>query len=196
MAEGTRQEGIDPSRWVDEHGDVLYGFALVRLRSPDLAENAVQETFLAALQAMDSFSGRSSERTWLVGILKNKIYDHFRRAAREAPLDEDARAGEPAEDLFDDRGRWKVGPADWGSAPDSAVGRAEFMEVLRRCIVDLPGKQGVLFTMKELDHVGTGEICKVLAISETNLWVMMHRARARLRRCLELNWFGSKDEES
>ncbi|MHC4945232.1 MAG: RNA polymerase sigma factor, partial [Planctomycetota bacterium] len=76
----------DPATWVDEHGDALYRFAITRLKDPEAAEEIVQETFLAALKAKDSFKGRSSERTWLIGILKNKVIDHFRKMSRERPV--------------------------------------------------------------------------------------------------------------
>jgi RNA polymerase sigma-70 factor (ECF subfamily) len=196
LAEGTDPLGdsLDPAGWVDRHGDVLYRFALARLRNGELAENCVQEAFLAALAARDTFSGRSSERTWLVGILKRKVYDHFRATAREAPAeDPDAELG-PAPDLFDDRGRWKVGPAEWGS-PEGALTKAEFRAVLAACMEALPGRLRDSFTMREMDDMDTGELCKVLGVTETNLWVMLHRARTRLRQCLEENWFGKGGQE-
>lgn len=190
--QGPSPSTLDPAGWVDRHGDVLYRFALARLRNAELAENAVQEAFLAALAALDSFSGRSSERTWLVGILKRKVYDHFRATAREAPAeDPDAELG-PAPDLFDDRGRWKVGPADWGS-PDGDLEKAEFRAVLEACLEAMPDRLRMAFTMREMDDMDTGELCKVLGITETNLWVMLHRARTRLRQCLEANWFGQTE---
>lgn len=183
---------LDPAAWVDRHGDVLYRFALARLRNAELAENCVQETFLAALAARDTFSGRSSERTWLVGILKRKVYDHYRTTAREAPAeDPDAELG-PVPDLFDDRGRWKVGPAEWGS-PDGDLEKAEFRAVLAACMEALPGRLRESFTMREMDGLDAGELCKVLGVTETNLWVMLHRARTRLRQCLEANWFGGAE---
>jgi len=185
---------LDPAGWVDRHGDIMYRFALSRLRSAELAENCVQEAFLAALAARDTFAGQSSERTWLVGILKRKVFDYFRSAAREAPVeDPDAEFG-PAPDLFDDRGRWKVGPAEWGS-PDGDLEKAEFRAVLAACMAALPDRLRNAFTMREMDDMETNELCKVLAITETNLWVMLHRARTRLRQCLEANWFGTGARE-
>lgn len=183
---------LDPSRWVERHGDVLYRFALARLRDPERAEECVQEALLAALQARESFSGRSSERTWLVGILKRKVYDQFRASAREAPADDpDAEIG-PAPDLFDDRGRWKVGPNEWRS-PDGDLEKMEFQAVLAACLEALPDRLRRAFVMREMDDVDTDDLCKVLAVTESNLWVMLHRARTRLRQCLEANWFGKPE---
>lgn len=194
MAETGKTVGLEPERWVEQHGDCMYRFALARLRSPDLAENAVQEALLAAYEARESFSGRSSERTWLVGILKRKVFDHFRKSSRERPVEDIDALAEPSEEMFDDRGHWKMGPSQWGSAPDTATERSEFREILQACIKDLPDRLAQVFTMKEIDGLDGAEVCKVMALTETNLWVMMHRARARLRRCLGVNWFGEEQE--
>ena len=97
---------LDPQQWVARHGAVLFRYALVRLKSPERAENVVQETLLAALESLPSYAGRSTERTWLMGILKHKIIDTYRKAARETPLDDSDQAAATETDLFDDRGRW------------------------------------------------------------------------------------------
>lgn len=196
MSETETTVKLDPEGWVDRHGDVLYRFALARLRNGDLAENAVQEALLAAFEARDSFSGRSSERTWLVGILKRKVFDHFRKASRERPVEDVDSLQGPAEDLFDSKGRWKVGPSDWGSATDSSTQRAEFWEVLSECMKGMPDRLAKVFMLREIDGLEGSEVCKVLSVTETNLWVMMHRARARLRKCLEENWFEEEREDS
>lgn len=190
---------LDPSAWVDRHADILYRFALRRLRSPELAENAVQETFLAALAAQASFSGASSERSWLVGILKRKVVDHFRHIARESPQEDlDDRgadtAGDPTEELFDDRGHWRVAPARWGAHPGAELERSQFWRSLERCLHLLPRRQAQAFALLELDEIESAEACDVLEISAANLWVLMHRARSRLRRCLEQTWFDKPKE--
>src|SRR6516164_10428229 len=85
----TATEGQDQREqfdWLTAHGDYLFNFAVGQLRDPAAAEDVVQETFLAALKARDRFSGRSSDRTWLVGILRHKIYDHLRKVCRERPV--------------------------------------------------------------------------------------------------------------
>lgn len=179
----------DPAGWVDAHGDALFRYALIRVRDRSLAEDMVQEALLAAFQGRDSFSGRSSERTWLVGILKNKIADHFRRKAREGLRDESflrENLGGP----FDETGHWSPGPAEWGGDPADLFRQADFLDQLRRCLSEIPEGQASAFTLREVDGVEPREICKILEVSETNLWVLLHRARMRLRACLEANWFG------
>src|SRR5436190_21724511 len=96
----------DPGRWLDDHGDYLFKYASFRLRDDTAAEDAVQETFLAALKAYRKFEGRGSERTWLVGILKHKIIDHFRKALREAPIGEDVDDGPDHSEFFERTDQW------------------------------------------------------------------------------------------
>ena len=183
---------LDPARWVDDHGDAMFRYALLRLRNVELAEDIVQETFAAALRAKDSFAGRSTERTWLIGILKRKVIDHFRRRWREVPATELA-AGEQEDQLiqslFDEKGHWqKNRPQTW-SNPARALQEKEFYEVLKGCLDRLPGRLADAFTLREIENLDTPEICQILQVTPTNLWAMMHRARLRLRQCLETNWF-------
>jgi RNA polymerase sigma-70 factor, ECF subfamily len=185
----------DPAEWVDRHGDYLFRFAMLRIGDRHAAEDLVQETFLAALGARGSFSGRSSEETWLVGILKHKIADHFRRKARE-PLLTDAPISGPEGDPFDEAGAWREAPAAWTPDPERLVRDKEFADRLARCLSELPPRHASAFALREVDGMETGEICKVLEISETNLWVILHRARMRMRRCLEVHWFERKGERT
>jgi RNA polymerase sigma-70 factor (ECF subfamily) len=181
-----------PENWVEQHGDYLYRFALSRLRDAKTAEEVLQETFVAALQSLDRFEGRSSERTWLAGILKHKILDHFRRSGRETGL---ADRDEPADvhpEWFDQDGHWKLdenSPAEWGD-PGRALEQARFWAAMGRCLGELPARTARAFTLREIDAEETDAICKELEITPTNLWVMLHRARLHLRRCLELHWIG------
>ncbi|MFY7997292.1 MAG: sigma-70 family RNA polymerase sigma factor [Candidatus Kapaibacteriota bacterium] len=189
--------GSPPEQWVDLYGNYLYSFALTRLRDDAAAQDAVQETFLAALKARETFSGRSSERTWLVGILKHKIIDMFRKRSREIPESEALLPFEQ-EELFREegdewQGHWKseYKPADWGNTPLAAAERNDFQRVFRSCFQKLPQRVALAFSMKEIDDADCAEICTALEITETNLWVMLHRARMHLRRCLEVRWFSS-----
>ena len=179
-------------RWVDEHGDMLYRFALARIRDASAAEDLVQETFLAALKARERFSGGSSERSWLVGILKHKIADSLRKKYKDQIFVRDEDGEESARNGFEANGHWDVrggrAPKSWGDAM-AAIERAEFRDVLAGCLEALPEKTAQVFAMREMDDCGTEEICKVLNITATNLWVVLHRARTQLRRCLETNWF-------
>jgi RNA polymerase sigma-70 factor (ECF subfamily) len=185
----------DPERWVDEHGDYLFKYAIARLRDPLRAEDLVQETFLAALRSAERFSGRSSERTWLTGILKNKLFDHFRKLGRETAFtdlefyrDEESERFVP-EGPF--KGGWihELGPTEWSPEPGAALDGEEFWKVFHDCNGRLPRNVSAVFTLREVDGVSSREICGLLNITENNLWVMLHRARMALRRCLEDNWF-------
>jgi RNA polymerase sigma-70 factor (ECF subfamily) len=176
------RQTLDPTVWVEQHGDYLFRYALLRLRDPDLAETLVQETFLAALNSQEKFAGRSSERTWLVGILKHKIIDHFRRSSRERQ----------EEEFFNERGYWKVEPTDWGIDPSTLVENQEFWRTLKHCVSELPPRTANAFLWREVDGLRSEEICKALDISAPNLWVMLHRARLHLRQCIEEHWLGQK----
>lgn len=187
---------IDPSDWVHRYGDYLFRFAMLRVRDRAKAEDLVQETFLAALKGRDSFSGDSTEMTWLTGILKHKIFDHFRRQSREAPLAGADFPEPPGDDPFDARGHWATRPGEWGGNPADLLQQRAFHEQLRKCIETLPPNHASAFILREIDGAGTKEICKVLGVTETNLWVILHRARARLRECLETRWFGRTGRES
>ncbi len=181
-----------PATWVDEHGDALFGYALSRLKNPSSAEDVVQETFLAALRAQKDFSGSSSERTWLIGILKHKIVDLIRKESREQPLDEIETMEAPEETFFDRKGHWRVKPVEWKSHPGKILEQKEFMAVLLGCLEHLPDRLHRLFVLRELEELDSEKICKDLSITPTNLWVLLYRARMRLRGCLTENWFGER----
>ncbi len=185
----------DPTRWVEEYGDALYGFAWMRLRDKSKAEDLVQETFLAALANRAQFAGRSAEKSWLIGILKHKIHDYYRKAARETSFtDLTFFAEDEAEQFIADglsAGAWTHGarPAEWMADPRQSLENTEFWVTLHACTERLPAKIAQAFLLREMDEVESKDICSMLSISEANLWVMLHRARSALRRCLENNWF-------
>lgn len=190
----------DPGRWLDDHGDYLFKYAVFRLRDDTAAEDAVQETFLAGLKAYEKFEGRGSERTWLVGILKHKIIDHFRKAEREAPIGEGGDEGPEHADFFERADEW-VGhwnadhaPSEWHATPAELIERSDFWRVFSDCLSPLPQRTASAFTMREVDGLKSEEICEILSISVNNLWVMLHRARLHLRNCLEINWFKNPEK--
>jgi RNA polymerase sigma-70 factor (ECF subfamily) len=188
-------QATDPEVWVDRHGDGLYRYALLRLRSPELAADAVQETFLEALRARGSFAGRSSERTWLVGILRHKILDHYRRTGgARAAVGNGAAEGPGDDPAFDRRGRWREAPASWAGDPARALEAREFWDVFGRCLARLPRGLADAFFLREVDGLGADEVCDLLGITPANLWARLHRGRSLLRRCLEANWFGRARE--
>ena len=184
--------------WLDEHGDYLYSYAMSRLREPETAEEVVQETLLAALQGRSKFAGNCSERTWLVSILKHKIIDHYRRRSRRANVENiDTLIAEP-EDAFQAEGEWQghwkngAGPLDWGSDPYRDLEQSEFWQVFQTCLAELPPRLAKVFTLREVEAYSSSEICEILGITESNLWVMLHRARTQLRKGLERRWFEAK----
>lgn len=185
----SQTSASDPSGWVDQHGDALFRYALLRVRSTELAEDLVQEALVAALAARHQFEGRSAERTWLVGILRNKIVDHVRRAAREQPADQDRATEASVADFFDRTGHWKSKPAQWPSDPGHVAEDQEFWRVFDECMGKLPGTLAHAFTLRELEELPTDRICKLLSVTPSNLWARLHRARMLLRRCLEFKWF-------
>lgn len=179
----------DPARWLDDHGDALYAYCLMRVRERATAEDLVQDALLAALKSVDSFKGESGERTWLIGILKHKILDHLRRAGRERPLDAGRNPDEYTDRYFDETEHWQAPVSDWDQ-PDKALEQERFWGTFNDCLEKLPERLRILYALKELDGLETEELMETLNISTANnLWVMMSRARVHLRQCLETNWF-------
>ena len=171
--------------------DYLMRFARLQLRNETWAEDVVSETLLAALAKPQAFQARSQLKTWLVGILKHKIIDAIRHRQREvlignSPDDDNA---DPLEHIaFKADGHFVERPADWGN-PEQDLNSQQFMVVLDACTEKLPPVQGRLFLMREWLEMSSDDICKELGMTSTNLYVQLHRARLRLRECLELNWF-------
>jgi RNA polymerase sigma-70 factor (ECF subfamily) len=180
----------DPNTWLDQYGDILYRHAYFRLRDQMLAEEMVQETFLAALRSRDNFAGKASEKTWLISILKNKIVDHIRKAVRERPHEDDHTIFDPVEEeSFDGRGHWKIDLARWND-PDASLEQQQFWQTLEECVARLPKRMATLFMLREIDGLDSDTICKEMTLSSTNnLWTMLSRMRMRLRQCLEQRWF-------
>jgi RNA polymerase sigma-70 factor, ECF subfamily len=187
----------DPERWVEEYGDYLFKYALSRLRDPTTAEDMVQETFLAALKGATRFQGRSAEKSWLIGILKNKICDYYRKLSRETSFTDLEFYADEESDRFIPDGPFKdgwvheLGPQEWTN-PGASLDNEIFWQTYRDCSNKLPKNIGTVFNLREVDGVHSKEICAMLNITESNLWVMLHRARMALRRCLETNWFGNQ----
>jgi len=191
---------LDPEGWVEQYGDDLFGFAAARVRNRAIAQDLVQETFLAGIKSGEGFAGRSSERSWLFGILRNKLADYYRLQNQEEaitdtepPLPEE-RGAFGTGGLGKDGWVMKLAPQAW-ETPDETLISKEFQDVLRSCLSRLPDKVAQVFRLREIDDVTSEEICKDLGVSPNNLWVMLHRARMGLRRCLEVHWFGNKQKD-
>jgi RNA polymerase sigma-70 factor (ECF subfamily) len=190
---GAHMATPELSAQFDAHRSYLLRVARLQLRNDELAEDVVQDTLLAALQGASGFSGKSSVKTWLTGILKHKIVDAIRRktsAPELTTLDEESQIDD-FDALFDSTGHWENPPADWGN-PESDLERREFFDVMDFCLEKLPPNTARVFMMREVMELGSDEICKELSITSTNLWVIMYRARVSLRECLERNWFATK----
>ncbi len=179
------ERNIDPEEWVDRYGDYLYRYAYLRLGDHGAAEDTVQETFLAGLSARSNYSGRSSEKTWLTGILRHKIGDQIRKRSR-ADIPADIPVLE--EQLFNEKGRWKIKLPRWPANPRTLLKRKEFRDILAFCLSLLPSRFAEVFSQREMDGLKTEEICNNLEITPTNCMVILHRARLRLRNCLEVRW--------
>ena len=172
----------------------LLRFARLQLRDAGAAEDAVQETLLAALAGSQQFGNRSSYKTWLISILRNKIIDIIRSQAREVPTsslasDEDGDAA-LSETLFEPDGHWReqARPGRWAD-PEASFEQQQFWHVFEACLDHLPVKSARVFMMREILGLETDEICKETGISSSNCWVVLHRARLALRTCLESSWF-------
>lgn len=185
----TARRLSDPSEWLDRHGDALYRYALLRVGKTQVAEDLVQEAFLGALRSRAKFTGQAAERTWFIAILRHKILNHIRQAGQRQAEGSDSGFDQTQAFFFTDRGKWKDKPSSWGIEPDRIVEQSEFWEIFRRCLSGLPPAAGHAYLLREMDQLSSAKICKVLGISENNLWTRLHRARLMLRRCLEDNWF-------
>jgi RNA polymerase sigma-70 factor (ECF subfamily) len=175
---------MDFAAQVEAERAYLVRYASLQLRDPQAAEDAVQETLLAALAGAKGFAGRSNLRTWLTGILKHKIVDAVRKQTRETT----ALSEEEFAALFDERGHWVDMPEAWPD-PDASLEQKQFFAALEQCLARLPAKTAQVFMMRE--HLGyeTPDICKELALTPTHCWVLLYRARMALRECLQQNWF-------
>lgn len=184
----TPERTLEPEQWVASYGDYLYRYAFSRLRDANAAEEVVQETFLAGIRFLDQFTGTGSQRGWLLGILKRKIVDHVRKRSRydrDGAGDGDA---DPTAQLFDEKGFWKRGAATWSSTPESQLERDELWSIVQSCLKHLPDGQADVFVLSVMEEMDGAEICRELNISQSNLWVRLHRARLKLSRCVGALW--------
>jgi len=197
----SQKKSIDAEHWLDSYGDILYRYSFRYVKDKQTAEDLVSETLLAGLTAQSSFAGQSTEQTWLIGILNNKIMDHFRKSKREISFDAvDFISGKTDEDYYEsgpDKGTWKPNrrPAEWMIDSTDPVEQKEFWHFLNGCIEVLDIRLSMVYVLRELEEMDSKNICNVLAISHTNLRVMLYRARKQLRHCLEKNWVKAAPDE-
>lgn len=184
----TEDANAVATNWVETHGDYLFNFAIGQVRDTNVAEDLVQETFLAALKSQSNFSGRSSERTWLVGILRHKLCDHLRKSCRERAVRVDPLPAHDDGEAFDESMLWIHQVAAESTSPSKRIELAEFRAHLERAMGKLPPRIAQVFQLYSVEERPNEEVCERLKISESNLWVMLHRARKQLRDELDGWW--------
>lgn len=176
---------LDPNKWIDNYADALYGFCIVRVNNQILAEDIVQETFLSAWKARETYNAVATEKNWLYAICKNKIIDHYRKKGTTISTET-----EESDTYFDNEDHWKKEkqPNDWGLNGQTQIEKKEFYQVLANCKQKLKELQQQVFVLKYLEDFDSDQICNILGISSSNYWVLIHRAKLQLRNCLEKNW--------
>src|SRR5579859_6875339 len=188
----TQTHQLEPRNWVATHADYLYAYAIARINDEEQAKDLVQETFLAALQKVDKFEGKSSERTWLTAILKYKIIDVYRKKSSGLVVNADVqRAEQEQADFFDpEDGHWmnEHAPITFGIDDHDPLANKEFNSILQKCMQKLPALWLSIFTMKHMDDQTTDTICSELKLTQSNFWVIIHRTKLNLRACLQKNW--------
>jgi RNA polymerase sigma-70 factor (ECF subfamily) len=194
--DGDDKGKTSPDQWVELYGDYLYNYAYSRVNDKQLAYDLIQDTFLAALSALKSFKGQSSEKTWMIAILKRKIIDHYRKNSRKREhnlLDKhfhDENENLPFYESGDNQGHWIEGktPQNWHLSAIEAIENEELREIIYLCIDGLPARWASVFTLRIIEDLSSDEVCKELGITASNLWVIVHRAKLQLRECIEKNW--------
>ena len=181
---------LNPNKWIGNYADYLFNYAVVRVNDSDLAKDLVQETFFAGLKSAKNFEGKATERTWLVSILKRKVIDHYRK------INSNKGKAEVRMNFYEggeNEGSWieERVPQSWANASEKDIENEELKSQLDSCIAKLPEKYAMVFRMKTIQEFETEEICKELDITASNLWVIIHRARTQLRKCMEDNWFNN-----
>jgi RNA polymerase sigma-70 factor (TIGR02943 family) len=178
------------SEWVETYTSELYSWAFHKVSDTELAKDLVQDTFLAAVEKIESFKGDSSPKTWLFSILNHKIIDHYRKKInRPVSIDNELLSS-----FFDDNGTWRTEkrPKDWQEDETNLLDDNDFLKILEKCIEDLPDKWNISIKLKYLSERSSEEICQELDIAPTNMWQMIHRAKIQLRDCVEHNWFNNE----
>jgi RNA polymerase sigma-70 factor (TIGR02943 family) len=177
------------SQWVSLYTEDMFSWAFHKTSSAEVAEDLVQDTFLAATEKFSSFKGESATKTWLFSILNNKIVDHYRKKVKQAvPLEDQV-----FHSLFDETGSWinKRMPREWSEDDGHLLDEEEFQKVLKHCLDALPEKWNLCVKLKYLTNKNGQEICQELNITASNFWQIIHRAKLQLRDCIEQNWFNN-----
>lgn len=181
---------LNPNSWVKDHSDYLYNYALYKVSDEEMAQDLVQDTFIAGLNGKDSFKGNSTERTWLVSILKRKIIDHYRKSAvRKNTVNTDFSMPFNTEGVYKNHWSDEGAPGKWNIEKSHNLEKDEFQRILELCLSLLPPQWRDVFHLKMMEECSGEEICKEMDITSSNLWVIIHRAKLKMRACLEKNYF-------
>lgn len=181
---------LNPTKWIDNYSDYLFRYTIIRINNHEVSKDLVQETFFSGLKSAKNFEGKATERTWLISILKRKIIDHYRK------INSKKGQAEVRMNFYNDgenEGDWieERAPQSWGNEVEKKIENKELQHQIDLCVDKLPQKYAMVFRMKTIQEIDTQVICKELSISSSNLWVIIHRARMQLRKCLEDNWFNN-----
>ncbi len=176
----------DIINWVKTYTKDLFSYTISKVSQKEIAEDLVQDTFLAAYQSHQKFEGKSNIKTWLFSILKHKIVDYYRSKYKSSMQ---VSVG-IIEQFFDGNHRWKpeYRPIEWSNEQE-LLNDPEFTKVLKSCFDMLPDKWSSAVQLKYLEENEAELICAKLEITKSNFWQIIHRAKLQLRNCLELKWF-------
>ena len=179
---------LNPNKWIDLYADYLFNYTISRVNDREIAQDLVQDTFLAALKAMKNFKGEASERTWLISILKRKIIDYYRKInSNKGKAEVRITSNNDSETEGDWLEERVADPFD--KTAEDTMQNTELGEAILNCLSKLPEKQSEVFRMKSIEGIETEDICNELNITASNLWVIIHRARTAMALCLKENWF-------
>lgn len=194
----STEEGLDWTQneafMIDLRQQMLK-FATLQIQDASLAEDAVQDAFIGALKNQQTFARKAAFKTWVFAILKHKIIDLIRSNHRlvsssSMASEDDESVEEIWDQQFDNRGYWHLSerPTTWQQPSESAT-NDQFWIVFEACLEGLPGQYSRAYMMREFIGLNTHEICQQLETSENSLNVLLYRARSKLRKCLQTNWF-------
>ena len=182
-----KENSYSLSQWVEDYTSVLYSRAYHKVSNVELAQDLVQETFLAAAEKVSGFEGRSTPKTWLFSILNNKIVDYYRKKVNQ-PINIDSQE---STHFFDQHDSWieEKKPGTWHEEKGNLLDDDEFQAILKMCLDALPEKWSMSVKLKYLSEKNGEEICQELGITPSNFWQIVHRAKLQLRDCIDNNWY-------
>lgn len=180
---------FDPEQWINQYADMLLKFAYLKVNDEEIAKDLVQDTYFSALKNLENFRGEVSEKNWLFLILKNKITDYYRKKIPAGNFE--INNEKLYTDTFDDGGHWYTNtkPEEWKCEYDSVIDSGEFKKTLELCKSKLPEIHNIVFSLRYIDEEKSDDVCMKLGITSSNYWIILHRAKLQLRKCLEKNWF-------